>query len=67
MSKWIKCSERLPVPEKQVLLYGGKRYSGSMVGFLSEHDEWLIYSCSDTINIYPPKFWMPLPEPPDEA
>jgi len=65
MSEWISVKEKMPPLNTFILMAGGKRYGGAlMAGYHNEHDEWLIESCSDTLNVYPPEFWMPLPDPP---
>ncbi len=64
--EWISINERLPPEDEWVLVCGGKRYSSFMVARWTRSDEWLIESCSDIINIYPPTHWTPLPDPPKE-
>lgn len=48
----------------RVLVCGSKRLDGPVVAHKA-NGEWLIETCSSHENIYPPKYWMALPAPPE--
>lgn len=62
--KWIAVTERLPPENHPVEVYGMKRLERA-IAQLRNGDEWLIETCYDLINIYPPKFWRELSAPPN--
>lgn len=70
MSEWISVNERMPEPDKDVLLCFGLGDFRMAVGGKYELDEgW--YSITDaeyyTDCDTTPTHWMPLPEPPKEG
>lgn len=67
MSEWISVKDRLPEPDKDVLLFFGYGQCSMAVGGKYELDDgW--YSITDgeyyTDCDTPPLYWMPLPTPP---
>lgn len=68
---WISVDERLPDAYTDVLVNGSKRLPFA-VASRQETDQWgnpcwYSSSCSDQFSIYPPKYWMPLPPPPEQS
>ena len=61
MSEW-RPIETAPV-DTYVLVYGAKRLEWAVARY-THKDGWEVDTCSDRWSIYPPKFWMPLPEKP---
>jgi hypothetical protein len=64
--QWVKITDdpnSLPPFGLKVDVCGSKRLDRAMA-YTNEHGEWLVETCSDVINIYPPKFWRRLPELP---
>ncbi|TXE42094.1 DUF551 domain-containing protein [Serratia marcescens] len=63
----MKCSERVPESNKQVLLYFGT-YDGHIEdGFISEDLDGKFHYLfdGDSLDVMP-THWMPLPEPPTD-
>lgn len=61
--KWIPCSERLPEREQRVLFWVGNVYTG-YYKYTGEHGtSWFRSGKSN----YAVKFWMPMPEAPEEG
>jgi hypothetical protein len=48
-----------------VLVCKSKRLIGPAVAMNDSRDGWIVETPSDWASIYPPKLWMPLPEPPN--
>lgn len=63
MSKWIKCSERMPMARRDVIITGMDMVS-RVAWFNDRKDAWYVtglgwFSRDDVAH------WMPLPEPPE--
>jgi hypothetical protein len=62
MTKWIKCSERLPDDSRIVLVFSkGQLHFGS---YNDWEKVWWIYEGGNCFTAYV-THWMPLPEPPE--
>lgn len=61
---WQLVTDDSPPTNMPVLIYGSKRLSWA-VAARNEHGEWLLETCSDMVNIYPPRWWHPLPCEPE--
>ena len=59
----VESAPHYPEGATPVLVYGAKRLEWA-VAYRDVDDSWLVETCSDTINIYPPTHWRPLPPPP---
>lgn len=55
---------KYPEGAQPMLVYGMKRLDWA-VAKRDTDDSWLVETCSEVLNIYPPTHWMPLPDPPD--
>jgi len=68
--RWISAKESTPAMEDSEWVIGvanGKRHIDAivMVGYDKEEDEWYLdASPNETVSV---SYWMPLPEPPEEA
>jgi hypothetical protein len=51
--------------DELILVCTTKRMIGPAVAMNHSRDGWVIETPSDWASIYPPKHWMPLPEPPN--
>lgn len=58
--RWISVTERLPPESTPVEVRDMKRLDRAIAQLRG--DEWLIETCSELVNIYPPKSWRPLAE-----
>jgi hypothetical protein len=65
MTDWkpIETAPKYPEGAKPILVYGAKRLEWA-VAVRDIDGSWLVETCSDRFNIYPPTHWMHLPEPP---
>lgn len=70
VSTWQKWMPIETAPTNvEILVCGSKRLEGPAVARRVPYDsgdEWLMDTCSSEETIYPPKFWMPLPDLPEE-
>ena len=67
-NKWIKCSEKMPQPMRQVLLYD-ERFKECAAGYYNKNYNAIQVGCALLgINDEYERFthWMPIPEPPKE-
>jgi len=64
MTNWIKCSDRLPDFDKEVLVVMNKEYTlgGVTMAIMLEKIGWW----KGGYGIYPPTHWAELPEPPSD-
>ncbi|MDG9785311.1 DUF551 domain-containing protein [Metapseudomonas otitidis] len=68
MSQWIKCSERMPKPNQEVLVYRkGNRASHGPFFAKAKNREMHPWEYLDGDTCYMAiTHWMPLPEPPED-
>jgi hypothetical protein len=63
-SAWLPVTPTDPPRNVKVLVATMKRLDVA-VAYRNEHEEWLVETCSDLTNVYPPAWWMPLPPLPN--